>query len=189
MSAIDGGAREGRTRDAAGEGYAARAPGDGRSGRRRPTRRCRRSGARGDIRRVAIGCDHTGVALEAALVDAPAGRGVAVIDVGTRADRAGRLSRHRRRRSRRPWRAARPTRASSIDGAGLGSAIAANKVRGIRAAMCSTETHGALCARAQRRQRADARLDARRRCRRGDARSSTRAGTRRCAKPAIFGGC
>ena len=43
-----------------------------------------------------------------------------------------------------------------IDGAGIGSAIAANKIRGIRAAMCHDDDHRALRAAAQRRQRADA---------------------------------
>ena len=47
-----------------------------------------------------------------------------------------------------------------IDGAGIGSAIAANKVRGIRAAMVHRRDDRALFARAQRRQRHDARLDA-----------------------------
>ena len=45
-----------------------------------------------------------------------------------------------------------------IDGAGLGSAIAANKVRGVRAAMCTTPTlaryarehNGAQCPHARR---------------------------------------
>ena len=38
------------------------------------------------------------------------------------------------------WRAARPTPGIVIDGAGLGSTIAANKVDGVRAAMCLNQT-------------------------------------------------
>ena len=74
--------------------------------------------------------------------------------------RPGGLSRHRRggRASGRARRGRR--RASSSTAPGIGSAIAANKIRGVRAAMCTDETHRALRARAQRRQRHDARLDA-----------------------------
>ena len=47
-----------------------------------------------------------------------------------------------------------------IDGAGLGSTMAANKVAGVRAAMCTDADAGALRPRAQRRQRARARRHA-----------------------------
>ena len=40
-----------------------------------------------------------------------------------------------------------------IDGAGLGSAIAANKIHGVRAAMCTDKTLARYLAGAQRRQR------------------------------------
>jgi ribose 5-phosphate isomerase B len=92
-----------------------------------------------DIRRIAIGCDHTGLAIKRALVAHLRGRGVAVLDVGTEKtdpvdypDIAAAV-------------AASVSRGESdagivIDGAGIGSAIAANKVRGIRAAMCLNET-------------------------------------------------
>ena len=43
-----------------------------------------------------------------------------------------------------------------IDGAGLGSAMAANKIHGMRAAMCTDEDAGAVRTRTQRRQRAGA---------------------------------
>ena len=60
-------------------------------------------------------------------------------DVGHNSDGAGRLSGHRGAVARAVAR--READAGIvIDGAGLGSAIAANKVRGIRAAMCSTPT-------------------------------------------------
>jgi ribose 5-phosphate isomerase B len=92
-----------------------------------------------DIRRVAIGCDHTGLAMKRAIVAHLRGRGIAVTDMGTDSsepvdypDVAGRV-------------AVSVARGESdggivIDGAGIGSAIAANKVRGVRAAMCTTET-------------------------------------------------
>ncbi len=92
-----------------------------------------------DIRRVAIGCDHTGLTLKRALVGHLRGRGLAVADFGTEStepvdypDVADRV-------------ATSVARGESdagivIDGAGIGSAIAANKVRGVRAAMCLNET-------------------------------------------------
>jgi ribose 5-phosphate isomerase B len=92
-----------------------------------------------DIRRVAIGCDHTGLSMKRALVAHLRGRGLAVSDLGTDTtepvdypDVAGLV-------------ATSVARGESdagivIDGAGIGSAIAANKVRGIRAVMCMNET-------------------------------------------------
>jgi len=92
-----------------------------------------------DIRRVAIGSDHTGVKLKAALIDRLRKRGLAVQDCGTNAEDAVDY----------PDTALAVARAVArrevdagivIDGAGLGSTIAANKVRGVRAAMCNTPT-------------------------------------------------
>jgi len=92
-----------------------------------------------DIRRVVIGSDHTGVAMKLALVEHLRGRGLAVIDVGTNSaesvdypDSAGAVARSVAR--------GEADAGIAIDGAGIGSAIAANKVRGVRAAMCPTET-------------------------------------------------
>jgi ribose 5-phosphate isomerase B len=92
-----------------------------------------------DIRRVAIGSDHTGVALRRTLVQHLRGRGVAVTDLGTDGtapvdypDIAGAVALAVARRE--------ADAGIVIDGAGIGSAIAANKVRGIRAAMCTDET-------------------------------------------------
>jgi ribose 5-phosphate isomerase B len=91
------------------------------------------------IVRVVIGADHSGVALKAALITHLRQGGKSVTDVGT----AG------------PEPVDYPDIAAAvavavargeadagivIDGAGLGSAIAANKVRGVRAAMCTTPT-------------------------------------------------
>jgi ribose 5-phosphate isomerase B len=92
-----------------------------------------------DIRRVAIGSDHSGLALKKALVQHLRGRAVAVTDVGT----------HSAEVVDYPDIAAAVAKAVSrgeadagvvIDGAGIGSAIAANKVPDVRAVMCSDET-------------------------------------------------
>jgi ribose 5-phosphate isomerase B len=92
-----------------------------------------------DIRRVAIGNDHTGVAMKKALVQHLRGRALAVTDLGTGGseavdypDIAGAVARVVAR--------GEADAGIVIDGAGIGSAIAANKVRGIRAAMCTDET-------------------------------------------------
>ena len=91
------------------------------------------------ITRVAIGSDHSGVALKAALIDHLRKGAVAVLDVGTNGtdpvdypDIAGAVARAVTR--------GEVDAGIVIDGAGIGSAIAANKVRGIRAAMCTTPT-------------------------------------------------
>ena len=92
-----------------------------------------------EVRRVAIGTDHTGVALKKTLVQHLRGRGLAVIDAGTDTTepvdypdiaRAVALAVAR----------GEADAGIVIDGAGIGSAIAANKVRGVRAALCSDET-------------------------------------------------
>jgi len=92
-----------------------------------------------DIRRVAIGSDHTGVALKKTILDDLRGRGLAVVDLGTNGtdpvdypDIAGQVARTVAR--------GEADAGIVIDGAGIGSAIAANKIRGIRAAMCPDET-------------------------------------------------
>jgi ribose 5-phosphate isomerase B len=92
-----------------------------------------------DVRRVVIGSDHSGVALKRALVLHLRGRGLAVLDVGTDGtdpvdypDIAAAVGRAVTRKE--------ADAGIVIDGAGIGSAIAANKIRGIRAAMCLDET-------------------------------------------------
>ena len=89
--------------------------------------------------RVAIGADHTGLALKAALIDHLRKAGKAVTDHGTATadavdypDIAATVGRAVVRNE--------ADAGIVIDGAGLGSAIAANKIRGIRAAMCATPT-------------------------------------------------
>jgi ribose 5-phosphate isomerase B len=91
------------------------------------------------VARVAIGADHTGVALKNALLAHLRKAGKAVIDCGTTGsepvdypDIAAAVARSVAR--------GESEAGIVIDGAGLGSAIAANKVRGVRAAMCTTPT-------------------------------------------------
>jgi len=92
-----------------------------------------------DVRRVVIGSDHSGVGLKRTLVQHLRGKGLQVTDVGT--DKTDPVD--------YPDIAAAVAQAVArqeadagivIDGAGIGSAIAANKVRGVRAAMCLDET-------------------------------------------------
>ena len=92
-----------------------------------------------EIRTVAVGGDHTSVKLKAAIVAHLRGRGLAVHDLGTNSsepvdypDTAGAVA----------LRVARGEADAgiAIDGAGLGSTIAANKLRGVRAAMCTDRT-------------------------------------------------
>lgn len=92
-----------------------------------------------DIRRVAIGNDHTGIAMKTAILQHLRGRGLVVLDMGTGTsapvdypDIAALVARTVAR--------GEADAGIVIDGAGIGSAIAANKIRGIRAAMCTDET-------------------------------------------------
>ena len=94
---------------------------------------------RADVRTVAIGGDHTSVSLKGAIVAHLRGRGLAVHDLGTNTsdpvdypDTAGAVALHVAR--------GEADAGIAIDGAGLGSAIAANKVNGVRAAMCVDRT-------------------------------------------------
>src|SRR5262245_38327505 len=91
------------------------------------------------ITRVVIGSDHTGLALRAVLVDHLRKQGKAVVEVGAMSpepvdypDVAAAVGKAVVRKE--------ADAGVVIDGAGLGSAIAANKVRGVRAAMCNTPT-------------------------------------------------
>ncbi len=91
------------------------------------------------VQRVAIGSDHTGVALKSALIAYLRPRGIAVNDLGTTGtdavdypDIAAAVAKSVTRRE--------SDAGIVIDGAGLGSAMAANKIRGARAAMCTTVT-------------------------------------------------
>ncbi len=107
-----------------------------------------REGAHGDteglapvspIRRVALGSDHTGLALRRVLRDHLRSQGIAVQEVGLDTpdpvdypDIAGGVARLVAR--------GEADAGIAIDGAGIGSAIAANKIHGVRAAMCTDRT-------------------------------------------------
>ena len=92
-----------------------------------------------DIRTVAISSDHTGIALRQALVAFLRGRGLAVHDLGV--DSTEPVDYPDVARSVGDAVAHGDAEAGIvIDGAGIGSAIAANKIRGIRAVMAPTET-------------------------------------------------
>jgi ribose 5-phosphate isomerase B len=92
-----------------------------------------------DVRRLAIGSDHGGLSLKAAIVAALRARGIAVDDLGTLTtdpvdypDTASRVARAVAR--------GEADAGIVIDGAGIGSAIAANKIAGVRAAVCHDAT-------------------------------------------------
>jgi ribose 5-phosphate isomerase B len=92
-----------------------------------------------EIRILAIASDHTGVKLRKTLIAALRGRGLSVLDLGTDStdavdypDVAAAVGRTVAR--------GEADAGIVIDGAGIGSAIAANKIRGIRAAMATSET-------------------------------------------------
>ena len=93
---------------------------------------------RADIRTVAIASDHTGIALRKALTVYLRGRGLSVQDLGT--DGPGPVDYPDVAASVADTVARREADGGIvIDGAGIGSAIAANKVAGIRAVMATTE--------------------------------------------------
>ena len=92
-----------------------------------------------DIRRVAVVSDHTGVTLRLAIVPHLRGRGLSVDDMGVDGstsvdypDTAAKVARAVAR--------GEADAGIAIDGAGIGSAIAANKIRGIRAVMATDAT-------------------------------------------------
>ena len=94
---------------------------------------------RADIRTVAIAGDHTSVTLKDAIIAHLRGRGLAVHDLGTNTsepvdypDTAGAVAVQVAR--------GEADAGIAIDGAGLGSTIAANKLHGVRAAMCTDRT-------------------------------------------------
>jgi ribose 5-phosphate isomerase B len=92
-----------------------------------------------EIRRLAIGSDHSGLALKAAIVAALRSKGIAVDDLGTLTadpvdypDTAASVAKTVAR--------GEADAGIVIDGAGIGSAIAANKIAGVRAAVCHDAT-------------------------------------------------
>lgn len=94
---------------------------------------------RADIRTVAVAGDHTSLALKAAVVQHLRSRGIAAHDLGTlTADPVD----YPDTAAAAATQVARGEADAGIviDGAGLGSTIAANKVAGVRAAMCINQT-------------------------------------------------
>jgi RpiB/LacA/LacB family sugar-phosphate isomerase len=92
-----------------------------------------------DIKRLAIGSDHSGLALKSAITQSLRAKGIAVDDLGTLTpepvdypDTAVRVARSVSR--------GEADAGIVIDGAGIGSSITANKVRGVRAAVCHDAT-------------------------------------------------
>lgn len=92
-----------------------------------------------DVRSVALGSDHSGVGLKGAILTHLRTGGLRVTDVGTHGpdpvdypDIAAQVARLVARHE--------VDAGIVIDGAGLGSAIAANKIDGVRAAMCQDRT-------------------------------------------------
>ena len=88
--------------------------------------------------RVAIGADHGGWALKQTLVAHLAELGYEVEDVGTHGPQPVDYPDFALEVARRVARG-QCTRGIVIDGAGLGSCMVANKVRGVRAATCHDE--------------------------------------------------
>jgi ribose 5-phosphate isomerase B len=91
------------------------------------------------VRTVVIASDHTGLALRTAILTHLRQRAIAVTDSGAQTtdpidypDIAAAVGRAVARRE--------ADAGILIDGSGLGSAMAANKIKGIRAAMCQTPT-------------------------------------------------
>lgn len=91
------------------------------------------------VRTVAIGSDHTGLALRTAILNHLRQSAIAVTDLGAQStdpvdypDVAAAVGRAVAR--------GEADAGILIDGSGLGSAMAANKLRGVRAAMCQTPT-------------------------------------------------
>jgi ribose 5-phosphate isomerase B len=92
-----------------------------------------------NIKTVAIAGDHTSLALKKTILQHLRGRGLAVHDLGTGSSEPVDYP---------DTSAAVATQVARgeadagivIDGAGLGSTIAANKIAGVRAAMCTTKT-------------------------------------------------
>ena len=138
---LDRGAREGRTRHAARVGHASRAAGDGGAGRAPSI-----AALPADLAPVAASdarrhrCRPHRARAEGRARRSPAEAGKAVTDPGTVHGRSSGLSGHRRQRSASAVVRREADAGIVIDGAGLGSAIAANKIRGVRAAMCTTPT-------------------------------------------------
>jgi len=92
-----------------------------------------------EIRTVAVAGDHTALALKTAIIQHLRSRGIAAHDLGTNTNEPVDYPDTAAAAALQVARGEADA-AIVIDGAGLGSAIAANKVRGVRAAMCLNDT-------------------------------------------------
>ena len=88
-----------------------------------------------DIRRVAIGSDHSGVALKGVLVELLRGLGLAVEDVGTNSTEPVDYPDYAKAVGKAVQRG-QVERGILVCGSGVGACVAANKLQGIRAALC-----------------------------------------------------
>jgi ribose 5-phosphate isomerase B len=88
--------------------------------------------------RVAIGSDHAGLELKAAVREVCEGRGHEVDDIGTADDASVDYPDFASEVARRV-RGGGATFGVLVCGTGIGMSIAANKFRGIRAALCTSE--------------------------------------------------
>jgi ribose 5-phosphate isomerase B len=93
-----------------------------------------------DIKSIAVGSDHTGIALRKTLVGYLRGQGLAVREIGPATPSESADYPDVAADVARPVARSEVDAGIVIDGAGIGSAIAANKIAGVRAAMCTTPT-------------------------------------------------
>ena len=88
-------------------------------------------------RRIAIGADHAGYDLKQHLVTMLLGQGHEVDDLGTQLHRERSTTPRSVRQSGEPCATAMQISGIVLGGSGQGEQLAANKVRGVRAALCN----------------------------------------------------
>jgi len=96
------------------------------------------------ISRIAFGCDHAGVALKNALIDAARQRSIDVEDFGTNQDESVDYPDFAQAVAR-AVSDGEADRGVLVCGSGIGMSIAANRFTGIRAALCCDTEMAALC--------------------------------------------
>lgn len=97
--------------------------------------------AQGESMRLVIGCDHAGFSLKAPIIELLRSWGHAVNDIGTYSTAPVDFPDIARKACGEVL-AGRAQRGIMVCGTGVGAAIAGNKIRGIRAALC----HDTFCA-------------------------------------------
>ncbi len=95
--------------------------------------------------KIAIGCDHGGIVLKAAIVDLLQQRGVAVTDMGCAQGESVDYPEYGLKVARAVAQGA-CDKGIVLCGTGIGISIAANKVKGIRAAVCHDVFTATMCA-------------------------------------------